>query len=102
MYNHCKAFVPMRKPILFITTLVLAFNTLSAQHNDANVFGDVQSEGEHIPFATVYVEGTTIGTSTDQTGHYMLIDLPEGHHVLVAKAVGYKPSRREVEVVHHK
>ncbi len=92
----------MRKPILFITTLVLAFNTLSAQHNDANVFGDVQSEGEHIPFATVYVEGTTIGTSTDQTGHYMLIDLPEGHHVLVAKAVGYKPSRREVEVVHHK
>ncbi|HAH58051.1 MAG TPA: TonB-dependent receptor, partial [Bacteroidales bacterium] len=68
------------------------------QHTDANVFGDVQSGGEHIPFANVYLEGTTIGTTTDGTGHYMLIDLPLGKHVLVAKSMGYKASRKEIIV----
>ncbi|HSW67036.1 MAG TPA: carboxypeptidase-like regulatory domain-containing protein, partial [Bacteroidales bacterium] len=43
---------------------------------DANVFGHVTSRGEHIPFISVMIEGTTIGTSTDATGHFMLLNLP--------------------------
>lgn len=80
--------------LLFISTFLLL--NIQAQHTDANIFGDVQSEGEHIPFASVYIEGTTIGTTTDETGHYMLIDLPEGKHVLVATSLGYKSSKQEI------
>ena len=35
---------------------------IQSQHTDANVFEDVQSDGEHVPFATLYMEGTTNGT----------------------------------------
>ena len=88
--------------LLFITVIVLSSITVFGQHSDANVFGDVQCDGEHIPFANVYIEGTTIGTTTDETGHYMLIDLPEGKHTLTAKALGYKATNMEIEVVHDK
>ncbi len=86
--------------IFIITILQPAF--VKAQHTDANVFGDVQCEGEHIPFATVYVEGTTIGTTTDHTGHYMLIDLPPGKHMVVATSMGYSTVKMEVSIVDHK
>jgi len=71
---------------------------LSAQHTDANIFGDVQCEGEHIPFATIYIKGTAIGTATDVTGHYMLIDLPAGTHVVVATSMGYSTVEKEVTI----
>ena len=74
--------------IMLAAMIMVSASTLHAQHSDANIFGDVQSDGEHIPFATVHIEGTTIGTATDITGHYMLIDLPPGKHVLVAGYVG--------------
>ena len=68
------------------------------EHSDANVFGDVQSNGEHLPFVSVYIKGTNKGTATDLTGHYMLIDLEPGKHVIVANSVGYKPVEKEIVV----
>ncbi len=88
----------MRLRLLTLTALLftLSIPHLYGQHTDANIFGDVQSEGEHIPFATVYVKGTTIGTTTDQTGHYMLIDLPAGTHIIVATSMGYSTVEKEI------
>jgi len=66
--------------------------------SDANVHGHVidARNGEHIPFATVSVEGTTIGTTTDATGHFYLKNLPEGEITVVAESVGYKAAKRSV------
>ncbi|ALO17352.1 Colicin I receptor precursor [Salinivirga cyanobacteriivorans] len=91
----------MKKIALFLITSIFYFSAF-AQHSDANIFGDVQSEGEHVPFATIYIEGTTIGTATDETGHYYFIDLPEGELVIVAKAIGYKTQKKTITVVHDK
>ena len=92
----------MNKNVAFRTVLVvwILFTSILmyGQHTDANVFGDVQSEGEHIPFATIYIEGTTIGTATDITGHYMLIDLPVGTHTLVATSMGYSSTKKEFTI----
>jgi outer membrane receptor for ferrienterochelin and colicins len=90
----------MRLRHLTLTALLFALSIsyLYGQHTDANIFGDVQSEGEHIPFATVYVKGTTIGTTTDQTGHYMLIDLPAGTHIIVATSMGYSTVEKEITI----
>ncbi|MBI9055804.1 MAG: TonB-dependent receptor [Bacteroidales bacterium] len=63
---------------------------------DANIVGHVVSNGEHIPFATVSVKGTTVGISTDETGHYQLINLPEGNHIIIAQSLGYKPQKKEI------
>jgi len=87
-----------RPRLLLISFILTAAFALQAQHTDANIFGDVQSGGEHIPFATVHIEGSTIGTATDATGHYMLIDLEPGTHVLVAASIGYKSLRKEITI----
>lgn len=78
---------------------ILSLSVLKAQHTDANVFGDVKANGEHVPFVNIFLEGTTIGTTTDATGHYMLIDLPEGDHILVARSVGYVTAKKPITVV---
>lgn len=65
---------------------------------DANVIGHVveKSTGEHLPYMTVSLKGTTIGTMTDATGHYFLKNLPEGEFTLQVSAVGYKSQERKV------
>jgi outer membrane receptor for ferrienterochelin and colicins len=88
--------------ILGVIIICLTVIHSQAQHTDANVFGDVKSNGEHIPFAAVFVDGTTIGTTTDETGHYMLIDLPEGTYILVARALGYIESKQEITIAGNK
>lgn len=88
----------MKRGQILLPLLLSHILTLSGQHSDANIFGDVQCNGEHIPFATVHIEGTAIGTATDVTGHYMLIDLEPGTHVLVASSIGYTSVKREVTI----
>ena len=80
--------------VIFHLTVLQSFG----QQTDANVFGDVQSEGEHVPFATVYIEGSTLGTTTDITGHYMLINLPVGTHTMVATSMGYSTVKKEITI----
>lgn len=82
---------------LFISNVSLANEP--KKKTDANVFGDVQSNGEHIPFVSIFIEGTSIGTSTDATGHYTMINLPVGKQTLVAKVLGYKRATKTINVV---
>lgn len=92
----------MKTIILLLFFVLCLMHTTQAQQTDANIFGDVKSGGEHIPFASVYIEGTTIGTTTDASGHYMLINLPEGKCVVMVTFLGYKPSKQEVVIVRNK
>lgn len=61
--------------------------------------GKVQSAGEQVAFATVYVKGTTIGVSADASGYFSLSNLPNGKHTLIISAVGYKPALKELNIV---
>lgn len=63
---------------------------------DIVIVGHVVSEGEHIPFASVFLEGTQKGTTTDVTGHYMMVELPAGEYNLVARAIGFKQKKEKV------
>jgi len=87
------------KSIFIIALFIQGFISAKSQNTDANVFGDVKCNGEHIHFASIIIEGTTRGTTTDETGHYMLINLPEGTHVLVASFLGYTTEKKTITVV---
>ena len=65
---------------------------------DANIYGHIISldSQEHIPYVTVSVKGTTIGTTADATGHYYLKNLPEGPCTIVAEAIGYSTVEQQV------
>ena len=69
---------------------------------DANVYGHVidKKSGEHMPYVTIQLKGTTIATTTDQTGHYFLKNLPEGTFTIVVKYLGYKTVERNVTIKH--
>jgi outer membrane receptor for ferrienterochelin and colicins len=66
---------------------------------DAMLFGDVKSDDSHIPFATVSIKGTTIGTAADVTGHFKMNNLPVGKQTVVISAVGYITRELDVELV---
>lgn len=63
--------------------------------NMAMVHGSVKSDGQSLPFVTVYIKGTTIGTATDIRGNYVL-NLKPGTYNIKAQGVGYKPFEAEL------
>ncbi|HHU96373.1 MAG TPA: TonB-dependent receptor [Petrimonas sp.] len=71
---------------------------VSRDKTDANVFGHVldASTKEHLPYVTIQLKGTTVGTTTDATGHYFINNLPVGRFTILAKFVGYKTVEQEV------
>ncbi|HDR68645.1 MAG TPA: TonB-dependent receptor [Bacteroidaceae bacterium] len=93
----------MKKVNFVLPIILLSFiQLICAQENktDANIFGHVICVDcdEHLSFATIIVEGTTIGTSTDETGHYQLINLPPGTHVIKADYMGYLPQKKVITI----
>jgi ferric enterobactin receptor len=49
-----------------------------------------RSTGEALPFANIYVKGTTIGTSTNTDGYYTLLKVPTDTSTLIIQYVGYE------------
>ncbi|MEG1642717.1 MAG: TonB-dependent receptor [Bacteroidales bacterium] len=87
------------KNLFFILLLLIYTATttigMSQTHvnTDANISGHVilSNTGEHLPYIQISVIGTTIGTTTDATGHYFLKNLPEGKYNIRASGIGYAP-----------
>ncbi len=80
-----------------------ALTPVFAQY-DAHLTGHVLDEktGEHLPFVNIQVKGTNIGTVTDETGHYLLKDLPIGRQTIVFSYVGYETLELPVTMVEDK
>ncbi|MDD4671529.1 MAG: TonB-dependent receptor [Bacteroidales bacterium] len=70
----------------------------SKHKSDAHLVGHVLNGNEHIPFASIVLKGTTIGTSTDETGHYRIINIPEGTYTVAAIALGFSTAEKEVTI----
>jgi len=79
--------------VFFIDT---NFTFAQTPPTDANIFGHVTSNEAHIPMVTISIEGTTIGTTTDNTGHYELVNLPVGTFTIKVQSIGFKSQTREV------
>ncbi len=89
----------MRILLIFCTLLTIPLlSSASATKTDAHLVGHVLNGEEHIPFASIVIKGTTIGTSTDETGHYRMLNLPEGTFIVVAMAVGFRSVEKQVEI----
>ncbi|MCF8257156.1 MAG: DUF5686 and carboxypeptidase regulatory-like domain-containing protein [Flavobacteriales bacterium] len=71
---------PLLLSFLFLMPTIVSAFTVRGTVTD--------KEGLPVGFATVYVEGTTIGTTTNAEGSYQL-ELKQGYHVIVFRFVGY-------------
>ncbi len=88
----------MKKIIFILFGAFLFLNSYSKDKTDAMLFGDVKSANskEHLPFATISVEDTNIGTAADRSGHFKMSHLPVGNLLVIAKSIGYKSQVKEV------
>ena len=88
--------------LLFVFSLLTSIFTKAIIPNpdrDIVVIGHVVSNNEHVPFASISIKGTSLGTVTDIDGHYRLANLPAGTYTIVASMVGYKPNKQVISVV---
>lgn len=86
-----------KQNICMLALLFISLVTQAQKHRtDANIVGDVTSNGKHIPFINITIKGTTIGTTTDETGHFQLIDMPEGKLTVIASGVGFKSKEKTI------
>ncbi|MDZ7607414.1 MAG: TonB-dependent receptor [Cyclobacteriaceae bacterium] len=87
---------------LFISiAIVLVSGQTMAQYKlaETTVFGKVQHLKIGLPFTSVYVRGTTIGTTTDVEGNYSLSHIPEGDNTIIVQAVGYKSKSAAIKTL---
>lgn len=77
--------------------LALILFTVSVVSAQTRVTGVVTSkeDGSPIPFASVFVKGTNVATSTDMNGSYS-INVPAGATILAFNVIGMKPIEVEI------
>ena len=84
---------------LGIFVLLLAFWLLSpssfAQKN--SISGNIVDEKKQpLPGVSVYLEGTVRGVQSDNSGHYILKDIPAGNYQMLFSLVGFEPFKKEL------
>lgn len=81
------------KYFLSFFSITLAFGLFGQQIS--GVTSD--DRGAPVPFATIYVKGTTKGTTSNAEGSYTL-KLPKGEHTIVAQHIGLKKIEKQISV----
>lgn len=95
----------MKKNIYILLVLIISITSLQAQKTtDANIVGHTvkKGSGDHIPYISIALKGTVLGTITDVTGHYKMTNLPIGTYTLVASSIEYKTEEIEVTIERNK
>ena len=86
----------MRIRVLVVLGLFLGLHQINAQ--DGIIRGSVidDANGDPIGFATVRVQGSTIGVNTDLDGFFSITGLSEGNYKLIVTYLGYDSISLEV------
>ena len=92
------------KKLFLIISLLLPVALFAQQKTDANILGHVVNAktGEHVPYISVSLKGTTIGAITDESGHFHIANCPVGESVLRVRGVGYKQKEQPVSLSQNK
>jgi outer membrane receptor for ferrienterochelin and colicins len=87
------------KRFIILALAIITFSQMGFSQKvktDANLVGHVVSGGEHLPYVAIGIKGTTMGTVTDETGHYKLVNLPTGEQTVFVSMVGYRSQESKV------
>lgn len=86
-------------PLYLLIILLCAFGTAHAQER-GTIQGTVATTGgEPLPNASIVIERTTLGASSNEDGAFKLESVPAGRHTLEIRMVGFQPLRLTVEVL---
>ena len=80
------------KNILLVSLLIPLLNLYS---QTGTLTGTVMSQGEVLPWATIQLKDTRLGTTTDEAGKYLL-EAPLGTYTVICKSIGYSSVEKVV------
>ncbi len=84
--------------IIIFTFLATQLFSQASPKNEVNVAGFVKSGDNNIPFVTISINGTALGTVSNELGYYSFSNIPEGEYILEANAVGYRTLEKKITI----
>ncbi|MBN1463052.1 MAG: carboxypeptidase-like regulatory domain-containing protein, partial [Paludibacteraceae bacterium] len=83
-----------------IISILFALFSIAAYGLETKISGHVLNSvnNEHVPFISISLKGTTVGTVTDVSGHYTLQNSLLGEQILVVKGLGFIPVEKEITI----
>ncbi|MEE2831705.1 MAG: TonB-dependent receptor [Candidatus Latescibacterota bacterium] len=75
--------------------LLLSLGTATQAADISGYIRDA-SNGESLPFVSVYLKGESRGSITNEAGYYVIPDVPAGGHELVVSYIGYAAFTHQV------
>lgn len=89
----------MRKLCLFSGILLIFFASLYGQENNSVIRGRItDSEGNPLAGASITIENTSIGVSSDENGSYSIQHLQDGTYKVKFTFIGYETSERAIKL----
>lgn len=86
----------MKSFVLFLLLIISLF--AQSQVFAAKIKGKITDENKQgLPFVTVYIEGTTLGSTSNADGQYFL-ELADGNYTLVFRHLGYETQTRQLSI----
>lgn len=81
--------------LLLVGIALCVWSSVALAGDRGKIAGKVMDAAtkEPLPGASVTVEGTTLGSSTDVDGNYLILNVPPGLYAVTASLLGYKKVR---------
>ena len=78
--------------------LILFAGLTFAQNGTVRGFVYDKETGEPVIFTNVFLQGTTIGSSTDVNGYYSITKIPDGDYILMSSGIGYDTAQVNISI----
>ena len=85
------------KKIIIAFVLISQFVSAQSKGTVKGMLTDGESNNDPLPFANVFIKGTTLGGTSDFDGNYSL-SVPAGKHILVFSFVGYQTIEKNIDI----
>ena len=82
---------------MLVFAFFIAF-VVSASAQNATVKGYLSDKNGAIAFADVFLKGENIGTTTDESGNFILDKLSPGDHIIIVSAYAYERIEKKVSL----
>ncbi len=86
---------------IFLNAILFSFiliGSIYSNNASPSLQGEINDGNDQIPYATIQIKSTTIGTATDASGKFTFSNIPIGEQVLIIKALGYKTKEIKINI----